>query len=379
MRRRWITVVAFLFLALTQRVDAQNPDNMVFNPSFEEHTRCPERIDAMGIMSGVEAWWQPTAGSSDYFHACGGRECMVPRNKMGFQEAHTGEAYCGIYCSQESYREYLQTELKSPLQAGRRYRVSFYVSLADKSSHAVATLGALFSAERPTDSSWEILMNREVTDYGDSRSQSIAVFYVPQVQNSVDSVLSQNNEWMEVSGEFVAAGGERFLTIGNFNSFNHSNVVFTESTNAVLQGAYYYIDDVSVVCLEENQMKTSSVAIVPTEGDVVPMWGVLFAVGDSEILPQSYNELHRLVALLEAHPSMRIELRGHTDNQGTTAFNQRLSEARALAVLEYLAAHGIDRRRMTATGYGKTMPLESNETSEGRGRNRRVEYRVISN
>ena len=142
MRRHWTTLIGLLALLQWSHAQAQAPENMVYNPSFEEHSQCPQRIEAIGIMQGVDAWWQPTKGSSDYFHPCGGRECQTPRNKMGYQAAHTGEAYCGIYCSKENYREYLQTELREPLKAGRRYRVSYWVSLADKSPNAVATLGA---------------------------------------------------------------------------------------------------------------------------------------------------------------------------------------------------------------------------------------------
>ena len=112
MKRRWTTLLGLL--TLLNVIQAQNPasKNLVYNPSFEEHSSCPQHIEAIGHMTGVDAWWQPTQGSSDYFHPCGGRECQTPRNKMGYQVPRTGEAYCGIYCSKEHYREYLQTELK---------------------------------------------------------------------------------------------------------------------------------------------------------------------------------------------------------------------------------------------------------------------------
>lgn len=377
MIHRWTSLAAFIAMLIPLHVVSQEADNMVFNPSFEEYTRCPERVEAMGVMNGVDAWWQPTAGSSDYFNTCSERDCSVPRNKMGNQMPRTGNAYCGIYCSQASYREYLQTELKAPLQAGRRYRVSFYVSLAEKSPHAVATLGALLSRERLSDTTWDVLMRREVTWYGDNQSQTIAVSYRPQVVHSADSVLADTKGWTLVSGDFTAEGGERFLTVGNFNSFNSSTVVETHSPSAVLQGAYYYIDDVSVLPLESVPAPEPNEEHRVSEGDVVTMWDIYFATGKSEVLPQSYPELRRLTELLKAHPSMRIELRGHTDNQGTRDFNQRLSEARAQSVAEYLAAHGIDRRRLTAVGFGESKPIDSNDTPEGRRRNRRVEYLVV--
>lgn len=377
MIRRWTTIAGLLLMLHAGNISAQTSDNMVYNPSFEEHRRCPQRIDALGVMTAVDAWWQPTAGSSDYFNACGARDCQVPRNKMGVQMPHSGEAYCGIYCSQEHYREYLQTELSAPLQANHRYHVSFWVSLADKSPHAIATLGALFSASRLEDTTWDVLMDREITDYEERQSQSIAVYYTPQVVNSRDSILTDTKGWVEVSGDFTAEGGERFLTIGNFSSFNRSNVNYVDNMNAILQGAYYYIDDVSVVPLDGDV-----VAEVPAEepvvGAVVPMWNIFFAIGESEVLPQSYNELLRLQKLLEDNPEMKIELRGHTDNQGTVEFNLRLSEARAKAVADYLVERGIDRRRISSCGFGKAYPVDTNNTPEGRCRNRRVEYRVLS-
>ena len=216
---------------------AQTTDNLVYNPSFEEHSFCPQRIDAMGVMRAVDAWWQPTRGSSDYFNACAGRECLVPRNKMGYQEAHSGEAYCGIYCSQEEYREYLQTELRMPLQAGLRYRVSFFVSLADKSPNAVAPLGALLTTDRMVDSTMGILMRKEFMDLGVNKLQSIATWLEPQGVNPIDSVLSDTRGWVEVSGIVTAEGGERFLTIGNFADFNHSSVIDIQNIGALLQGA----------------------------------------------------------------------------------------------------------------------------------------------
>ena len=371
-----------LSLSLMLALPLLSQENLVYNPSFEEHNTCPQRIDALGVMKAVDAWWQPSRGSSDYFHLCGGRECTVPRNKLGYQMPRSGEGYCGIYCSQEDYREYLQTELRAPLEAGRRYRVAFHVSLADRSPHAVATLGALLTREAVSDSTMGILMNRELSDMGDRASQSIGTFFSPQVVNNADSVMTEMKVWREICDTFTAEGGERFLTLGNFYDFNHSTVVALGNATAVLQGAYYYIDDVSVVCIDTVKA-TASEAVqpdpVPAVGDIVPMWGVYFEVDSHELLQQSYRELVCLKELLESNPKMKVELRGHTDNTGTLAHNSRLSSDRAKAVTEWLKEHGIDGRRLVYNGYGESLPIDTNDTPEGRARNRRVEYRVVSN
>ena len=377
MKKHWLTPLVLIAMLQATQLHGQAPDNMVFNPSFEEHRDCPVKLDALGVMREADAWWQPTRGSSDYFHACGSRDCQVPRNKMGQQEAHSGEAYCGIYCSQENYREYLQTELREPLVAGKRYRVCFWVSLADKSPQAVATLGALLTHTRIEDSTWGILMDREARDYGDGMAQYIATYYEPQVMNPRENLLDNSKEWVEVGGEFVAQGGERFLTIGNFLPFNQSGVAAMERAHAPLPGAYYYIDDVSLRCLDTLPSASVVRTVAPREGTIVRLENLYFATGESEVLQQSYSELMRLKEMLEAYPEMRIELCGHTDGQGTVNYNQRLSEARAKAVADYLVRRGIDRRRLEWKGYGKSQPVASNDSAEGRRQNRRVEYRVL--
>ncbi len=77
-----------------------------------------------------------------------------------------------------------------------------------------------------------------------------------------------------------------------------------------------------------------------------------------------------------AHPGLNLEVEGHTDAVGSDAFNQKLSEARADAVREYLVNQGLKSEAVTAKGFGKTQPVASNDTPEGRQRNRRVELVV---
>lgn len=105
--------------------------------------------------------------------------------------------------------------------------------------------------------------------------------------------------------------------------------------------------------------------------------GIQFEVGRSEVKPSSYPMLDEIVEVLEKNPSLRVEIEGHTDSTGTAAFNQRLSEQRAEAVLEYLASKGISRVQLSAKGYGLTRPIASNNTPEGRAKNRRVELKPM--
>ena len=75
---------------------------------------------------------------------------------------------------------------------------------------------------------------------------------------------------------------------------------------------------------------------------------------------------------------MKIEISGHTDSKGTDSYNLTLSQNRAQSVVDYLAAHGIDKGRLKAAGYGETKPIDTNDTDEGRQNNRRTEFEILS-
>jgi outer membrane protein OmpA-like peptidoglycan-associated protein/tetratricopeptide (TPR) repeat protein len=92
--------------------------------------------------------------------------------------------------------------------------------------------------------------------------------------------------------------------------------------------------------------------------------------------PESYAELKKLIDLLTKNPTMKIEIAGHTDNQGPKAHNQVLSQNRAKAVYDYLVSAGIPASRLSYKGYGDTVPIADNNTEEGRALNRRTEFKV---
>jgi outer membrane protein OmpA-like peptidoglycan-associated protein len=111
-------------------------------------------------------------------------------------------------------------------------------------------------------------------------------------------------------------------------------------------------------------------------GLVVNMSDVLFDFGKYTLRPLAREKLAKISGIVLAYPSLKLAIEGNTDSVGTEAFNQELSEKRAEAVRNYLTQQGVPESSTTATGFGKTRPIASNDTSEGRQQNRRVELIV---
>lgn len=104
---------------------------------------------------------------------------------------------------------------------------------------------------------------------------------------------------------------------------------------------------------------------------------VFFDFDKSELKPESFAELDKLVELLLKNPAVKMEIAGHTDSKGDKKYNLLLSQKRAESVMEYLLKKGVDKLRLTAKGYGDTQPVAPNDTEENQAKNRRTEVKVL--
>ncbi len=116
----------------------------------------------------------------------------------------------------------------------------------------------------------------------------------------------------------------------------------------------------------------------PVEADkAIILRNIYFDFDKATLRPESIEELERVVKFLQENPSLRIEISGHTDSDGSEAYNLRLSQARAQAVVDYLISRGISSRRLTAKGYGESRPIAPNDTPENKQKNRRTELKIL--
>lgn len=145
------------------------------------------------------------------------------------------------------------------------------------------------------------------------------------------------------------------------------------------EGYFPISTNLDIKNLKEYKEVKRDLFLVPVEtGAVIELHNVFFDVNHATIKAESYPELDRLHEFLQKNPGIQIEVSGHTDDTGTDAFNQELSLQRAHAVAKVLTDKGgLKADQITVRGYGKSRPVSSNASEEGRQKNRRVEFRVL--
>jgi len=239
--------------------------NLVPNPSFEIYTQCPGDF---GFIYKAPPWFQPctfvsndisASSSSDLFDTCGtGTPTVgIPTNDLGYQPARTGHGYAGIYLHYDTtnWREYIEVPLLSTLIQNKRYCIEFYVSLAETSQEAVSNIGVYFSVDSLLD-----------TRFWHPAITSV----LPQFENPITNMLTDKTNWMQIAGYFIAAGGEKYMTIGNFHSPANTNFQNVAGGNQAF--AYYYIDDISLtqcnVGVEEIAEENINISPNPNNGQM---------------------------------------------------------------------------------------------------------------
>lgn len=142
-----------------------------------------------------------------------------------------------------------------------------------------------------------------------------------------------------------------------------------------------FLPELKRIDIPENWIRefyTLDVALIKVKvGKKVVLNNILFQTGKAILTAGSYAELDRLLGILQENELMRIEISGHTDNTGSLALNNKLSQDRAKSVVEYLIQKGIDPGRLEFRGYGPQQPIADNASAGGRAKNRRVEFKIL--
>lgn len=199
--------------------------NLVRNPSFEDHSNCPDAPSQIDY----SLYWQSFRGSVDYYHSCSTTPGFAPPNtQVSYQIPHSGSSFAGFSgWAWLDYREIIGNLLSTTLIIGQRYYFSFYVNYAFRSisyNLACNQIGIRFSTNP-----YSTINPVPINNY--------AVF-------KTDSIISDTVSWFKLSGSFVADSAYNYVMIGNF--FVNDSTDTIHLSNDVPVGAYYFLDDVCV-------------------------------------------------------------------------------------------------------------------------------------
>ncbi len=336
--------------------------NLVINPGFDVYGKATNLNWLFGgdmfTSYAVTGWSQSTSGSSDFFFYVPEKKAKNINPYAGDHDPASGNAFAGFipWVPGREYREYVTGELSTPLEKGKKYKFRMKVCTGSVGSYLVNDLGVYFSKDRVKDTSSKLLrVNTHVW---------------------LDATGLQSNpeEWTVMENVYIAQGGERFFTIGNFLNDSATVSMDRKLGTAPLPYSYYYADDVEVIPTTEDPVAPGPKTSLSNQikaGSTFIARGVNFDLDKSTLRPESYLQLHEIIAELKRKPGLKVDVRGYTDSTGNEAHNLQLSKARAKVVADYLVSSGIDRSRVTYNGYGSAEPLAGVDPVL----NRRVEFR----
>ncbi|MGH1385041.1 OmpA family protein [Kordia sp.] len=348
--------------------------NLVNNPSFEECLHC-ERTTGQ-LNNTIIGWSTPNISTTDYFNY---KSQKSYNHYNGYQKPRSGTALTGIYVyTERNYREYVQGKLKETLEKGKKYTVTFYVSLAELSTKATTDIDILFTEEKLKKCFHVKHCEKQIKPKKATDKQ----FHKVEIDR--ERFYREKLGWTKISFTYTASGFENYFSIGNFNSNRKTNLIKMQRAQEY-EFAYYYIDDISVtpfdgevIVQQEKRKEKTNVETVIAADEVYTFKNVLFEFDKAILVETSVKELDELYAYLEKRPLLSIEIYGHTDNIGTERRNKELSLHRAKAVSDYLISKGLETSRITWFGFGSSKPIVPNDTEAQRKKNRRVAFKLNS-
>jgi outer membrane protein OmpA-like peptidoglycan-associated protein len=375
-------IISVLSLGMMLNVSAQDMDNIVENPSFEQ---TEGRIKRSGAITAAVGWMSPTKAAADMFSGKVKEGFGTPNNNLGMEEAQDGTNYVGIrafsYNDKEA-RNYVSSKLKVTMKKDQKYCVKFYVNLAEASKYAANNIGINFSKKQ----------------YNISEAKSIMT--TTSVMHKDNPIFNGQFGWDEICGVYKAKGGEKFLTIGNFsaNGATENQRLKKSKTfaGAAVVSAYYFIDNISVVAIDDESMCECEADAREPETqfiyEIAPMssiegmdpavvasnTSIYFASGSSEISANSQKHLDVMLQMWLENKNSKIMITAHTDELEDENPNLKtLGDERLEAVKLFFMENGINYTKVLTENAKNTRKADNSGTDLAKAKNRRVTFQLI--
>jgi outer membrane protein OmpA-like peptidoglycan-associated protein len=362
------------------------PSNLVMDASFEmDDVKLLKTYGQLPLM--LKNWGSPNEAKADLFNTMAkATKVAIPKNDLGTEEAFEGSGYAGFRAftkDPKKTRTYLQAKLAKKLTKDKMYCVKFNVSLSDLSKWGANNVGIYFS-------------DRKIQN-----ANTNALTFIPQITEKSNAPLVTMSGWETICGTFLSTGKEEYFILGCFGEEDNIKLekVIKPATQEgmISPDAYYYIDNIEVIEIESvegcfcgktedrdpdliySRSFAKNMDMKPTE--VVNATSIWFSYLSVEIPAMFESELQDLAKLMQANPSMKIDLTGHSDNDEqnetkTKKIYTGLALRRAESVKQFLVDNGVSASNIAVVGKDNTVPATDKTTPLGKAQNRRVVFQV---
>ncbi|MCB0479504.1 MAG: OmpA family protein [Crocinitomicaceae bacterium] len=375
-----LSVILIAGMAFNQEVE-----NMVPNPGFEEVSG---KISKLGQIDKANGWISGTAQAADLFsNRSKDPNTSVPTNVYGDEEPMDGNGgnYAGIVAFSHNNkipRSYITTKLTVPMKKGMKYCVSFHVSLAEFSKYNSNNIAAHFSKRQ---------YNFE---------EKVNIIEEPHVKHVDNVIFKATYNWDKICGVYNATGGEKYITIGNFenneDTQSDKNKVDKEMKGTPVIGAYYYIDNITVKMIDfddecdcevkEEKVKEviySSSILRPEDIEAIDIASyntLYYAQGKTDLNTQSEKNLQEVADVMLKNDNFKITITAHSDKSeeekaDTKPAYENLSSKRAEEVKKFLTNEGVRPERIIIVDKKAEVPVDDSGSEIGLAKNRRVELK----
>lgn len=397
-------LVAFFPQHISAQKKSKKQENLVQNPGFEEIT--PGKTATLSNGIDVAANWNSPNQGGSLLYTTDKQYIYDPNGSSWPFKARNGKNVAGMnvyggYGGAER-REYIQGMLKEPLTVGRKYFFEFYVHYHCEGAN---NIGIAFLPEKINVAESGLLKlqpvshQKEVTPYNNDKKtwtlvrdtfvavrpyQSFVIGnFFPNSETKVESskyghyfayiddiVVAETADQPEVPPVITTADEQKW----NFNTEATKNVdMLIQKPEPVKQTMKVEEVSVKTVPAVINVPSVPEPPAIPAPPPAPIVNLVQFKGGSAELSPESQSALDGLALQMAQNTALKLHVKGFASSEGSTLFNQQLSERRAKSVQEYLSAKGVDGTRISIEALGEKQPVASNDNPEERSKNRRVE------
>lgn len=378
------TLLLFIFLIYTSQAQIVN---LVENGGFEI---IKGKVKGLGCMEASVDWKNVTSEKADLFVKENKQPIVLTSgNTYGKEEPKEGDNYAGlvVYSPKDKIgRNYITSPLAQPMLKGKKYCVSMYISLAEGSKFATNNLGINFHKKQPKQDDNKTIVEKTAILHHQSK------------------MVNATYGWEKVCGNYIAEGGEEFITIGNFTATDKTKTekaIKIKDYKGVLSDiAYYFVDDISVIMVDqktscdcgnqESNKDTYYHKIIMLEEKMTPIQRIeahtaFFPFGKYELQETNRSTIDAVIREMKTNPAFIVELFGHLDvNEAELAAKKPLfadlANRRIREVMKYMIENGIEEKRLISTPKDEKEPNEEILTEDDEdlklAKNRRVMFIV---